>query len=343
MTRKVLESQALLSIRRSPSVLEGLLLGHWRPLRNAARQLRRCRKIYLAGSGTSFHAALVGAFLLRKAGLDADAVGALEFSLYPLPLDRRDAVMVITHSGAKKYSLACLQLARRKQALTVGITGRGSPFPKCDVLLETVAQETSQAHTVSYIGSLFVLSQLALLVGGSEKTAQKILARIPTLIPALLEPMPEAGDRLARARRAVIIGAGPNAATASEAALKMIEMAHIPASGYELETFLHGPLAAVDRSDFVCPIVTQGPSEARSLQLVAALRQTGCRIWTVGNSKKIPCEIDLPNVAEELSPMLAAIPFQLLALEAAAVLGVDPDLNRKDDPRYRKAFAQYAS
>src|SRR6185312_8868516 len=124
----------------------------------AAELLAAARRVYLAGTGTSSHAAVVGEHLLRLAGADALATTNLDFALYPRPLGPEDALVEISHRGSKRYGSAAIALARQAGARVVGLTGQDSPMSGADVLIRTAPQEQSATHTASYTANLTALA-----------------------------------------------------------------------------------------------------------------------------------------------------------------------------------------
>ena len=339
-------SLTLEAIASTPAAVRRLIESGWDEAEKAARALKRRRRLFLAGSGTSYHAAWAGSHLFRAvAGLDAYPLQAFELSLYPPKLGPEDAVLVVSHRGNKRFSVAGLEKARKAGTLLLGVTGAGSGLPGADFVFPTVEQERSSAHTVSYVGALAVLAKLAYACGPGADEGLKLLGALPKELEALLARAHEVEAPAARAveaRRVIAVGGGPNAATASEAALKLIEMAHLPAQAYELETFLHGPLASVEPRDFVVTISVPGPCWSRAEELHAALKTIGCGVWCVGESLSDVPDFELPDLPEPLTPLAAVLPLQLLAHRAARVRGVNPDVNRRDNETYKAAMAKYA-
>src|SRR2546421_7158677 len=148
------------SIHAQPMAVRELLTDWDGPTR-AAERLERTGRVFLAGIGTSFHAATVGEYLLRFAGAEAWAVRSFEFVHYPRPLRPDDGVIMISHRGSKLYGIGALQRAVQSGVPTVGITGKNSQMQGADIIIETVEQDPSSTHSVSYIGALVRLSQIA--------------------------------------------------------------------------------------------------------------------------------------------------------------------------------------
>src|SRR5438128_5549301 len=209
------------------------LLQDWEGPTQVAEQLTSRKRVLLAGIGTSFHAAIVGEYLLRLAGADAWAVRSFEFVNYPRPLRADDGVIVISHRGSKLHGNLAVQRAVEAKVRTIGITGKNSKMQGPDIVIETVEQDPSSTHSISYIGALTRLAQIAARLAallGHTKQAQRLeqgLAQIPSLMENILAREDEvrsiAREAVADSRRIYFVGAGPNAVTATEVALKAKE------------------------------------------------------------------------------------------------------------------------
>src|SRR5439155_16196657 len=148
------------SIHAQPQAVRELLTD-WDGPSKAAEKLFRTGRIFISGIGTSFHAATVGEYLLRFVGSDAWAVRSFEFVHYPRPLRSDDGVIVVSHRGSKLHGTLALQRAVESGVPTVGITGKNSKMQGADIIIETVEQDPSSTHSISYIGALVRLSQIA--------------------------------------------------------------------------------------------------------------------------------------------------------------------------------------
>ncbi len=361
MTEKTAEMTALYrSIHEQPQAIRELLTD-WDGPTQAAQQLNSRERVLLTGIGTSYHAALVGEYLLRLAGVDAWAVRSYEFVTYPRPLRSDDGVIVISHRGSKVHGIGAVQRAKQAGTFTVGITGKDSQMRDVDILLETVGQEVSSTHSVSYIGTLTRLAQIAARLAGlrgNTQVARKLEQGLSAL-PAAIEQVFQhedvlrqvAQDVVAQQRRVVIVGAGPNAATAPEGALKAKEAAYITIEGLELEQAIHGPLVAFEASDLLVPISVKGPAQPRIADFLRALHTIGTQVLLLGD---IPPDdtglfthtgwthVELTGeTIEELTPLITVVPLQLLAEFLAAARGTNADSFRKDQEAYRDASGKY--
>ena len=113
------------SIHAQPEAVRQLLTD-WDGPTQAAQRLAKAGRILLSGIGTSFHAAIVGEYILRLVGADAWSVRSFEFVNYPRPLREDDAVIVISHRGSKLHGNLAVQHAVEAKVLTIGITGKSS-------------------------------------------------------------------------------------------------------------------------------------------------------------------------------------------------------------------------
>jgi glutamine---fructose-6-phosphate transaminase (isomerizing) len=351
------------SIHAQPQAVRDLLTD-WGSPSQAAEKLSQTGRILISGIGTSFHAATVGEYLLRSVGVDAWAVRSFEFVHYPRPLRSDDGVIVISHRGSKLHGIGALQRAVESGVVTVGITGKDSKMQGATVVIETVEQDPSSTHSVSYVGALVRLSQVAVKLGeltGNEKQAQRLrqgLSQLPDLIEDMLSRQDEvrqiAQEAVAHSRRIYFVGAGPNAVTAPEGALKAKEAAYVTTEGFELEQAIHGPQVAFEVDDLMIPISVKGGAQARMGDFLLALSEIGLRVWLIGEaptsetadlfsrpgwSRFAVCDgADLP---EELTPILTVVPVQLMADFLASARGTNADSFRKDQEVYDRAGSRF--
>ncbi len=184
------------SIHAQPQAVRELL-ADWDGPSKAAEKLSQTSRIFISGIGTSFHASTVGEYLLRSVGTDAWAVRSFEFVHYPRPLRSDDGVIVVSHRGSKLHGIGALQRAVESGVVTVGITGLNSKMQGADVIIETVEQDPSSTHSISYVGAMVRLSQIAVKLGeltGNERQAERLKQGL-TLLPTLMEDILVARER----------------------------------------------------------------------------------------------------------------------------------------------------
>jgi glucosamine--fructose-6-phosphate aminotransferase (isomerizing) len=329
-------------MHRQPDDVRRLLDTGWGPADEAAQRLAGARRLFTVGIGTSYHAALVGAWLLRAAGRDARAVSSFDFSLYPdsFPVGADDAVVVMAHSGVKTYSSAALARAAAVGATRISIGSLTAVHEGSQQVLRTVERERSAAFTASHLAAMTVLAQIADSLGAGVRGA---LEALPDQVAGVLERHAEVTPiaREAAERRIYAIGGGPNEATAIEAVIKVREAAQGWIDGLACEQFLHGPLVAINADDVAVVVHVAGAAAQRVGEIARVLGAVGARVWLIGQPVAAlagATVFALPEVTELVSPLLTVVPAQMLAYEMAVARGINPDLFRRDDPRYAAAL-----
>jgi glutamine---fructose-6-phosphate transaminase (isomerizing) len=300
------------AIRSQPEQLERL--AHAGDLHPQIEGLRQCRRIWLVGTGTSQHAAELGAMMFHDAGRAATAVSSINFVNHAPPVSGEDGVILISHNAGAEtaYAAAAYRLATDAGLHVIAMTRQGAGLPHS---LETVAKEQSHTYSVSYTAVLLLLARLAAGLGAERITTDAI-----ELVPkAVQDAVDASGTDALRipARLLVLTGEGPSAVTAREGALKIREASRFPAEGFDVEYLLHGsavPLTEGDHLIALSPPDTDGLVEG----VARAAEAEGIEVTR------------LPETAEELPPILAQIPMtvrlQLLALRFALERGQNPDL-----------------
>ncbi len=293
------------------------LLADAGPAEAAAARLKG-RKLLLVGIGTSWHAAHHGAWLLREAGVDAEPVHSADVAPYGRAISPEEGVIVLSHTGGTGYSMTMLERAREAGAETLHISGIGNGGE-----LETVAAEASYAYTVSHTGAMVRLAQIATALGAQLGPLQDV----PDRVAAVLDlPGPLIG---VPARLVELIGAGPNAWTAQEGALKIREASYVAAEGLSSEQFFHGPSVALDEQDTLVVLGGGGPMADRTEAIAAAVEVTGA------NVVRFPQR----ELGEALSVFPLTVVVQRIALELSEARGVCPDRFRyEEDARREAAF-----
>ena len=305
--RRIMETQPA-ELRR--------ILGDTAPADEAATRLAG-RRIILVGVGTSWHAAHHGAWLLREAGVEAEAVHAADVAPYGREIEPQDGVIVLSHTAHTGYSVQMLERAREARAAVVHISGIGNGGD-----VETVAPEESYAYTASHTGALARIAQIARTLG-----ARLDLDGIPDAVAAVLgrpDPLIDVPQRLVE-----LIGAGPNAWTAQEGALKIREASYVAAEGLSSEQFFHGPSVALDAQDTLVVLDGGGPMAKRTEAIAVAVEATGARVVRFAER----------DLGEPLSVFPLTVVVQRIAVELAEARGVSPDRFRyEEDPAREAAF-----
>lgn len=278
-----------------------------------AERLAGAQRVLLVGTGTSQHAAELGAMMLADAGIDARWSTAAQFARWRAPWRDGDAVVVITHTAETAFALTCREQALAAGVPVVSITGAGSGWADA---VETVERERSETYTASYTAALAVLAGIAAHLGAKQYDQQALLRTAEAVRTAVADPRI---DEIAFPARALaLIGAGPWGVTAREGALKIREASRTLAEGFEAENYLHGAAVPFGTSDGLILLEPAQDPDGLVAALGEAARLEGIAVHTLGDSAD-----DLPPVLAQL-PMTARL--QLLADRFAGVRRQNPDV-----------------
>jgi glutamine---fructose-6-phosphate transaminase (isomerizing) len=350
VTNPTTDSMMYQTMHRQPADVARILANGWKPALEAAGLLANARRIFVTGIGTSYHAALVGAWLLRAAGADARAVSSFDLALYPEDVILRDddAVIVMAHTGVKRYSGEAMARANAAGTTVISVGSLTAEHPGSRLILRTVEREKSAAYTSSHVGAMTVLAQIAIelaerngIPDAGSYRAQ--LSALPDQITDVLrrEAEIEPVARKAITSRVYAAGAGPNEATALELVIKAREAAYGHVDGLAIEQFLHGPMVAFNAGDLAVFVNVPGYASERVGQIAAVAAAMGGEVWLVGQGVEAVSNATvfaLPAIPELISPLLTVVPMQILAYQMAALKGIHPDTFRRDDPIYKDAF-----
>ena len=311
--------------------------------------LRTTERIHILACGTSWHAGIIGKYLLeRHAGISTQIETASEFRYRRPVLAPNTLVIAISQSGETADTLAAMRLAQQAglKALSIGNTV-GAAIPRhADFNLHTYCgPECGVASTKAFVGQLTVLSLLTLHAArsrdfmpeaaGLEWSAQ--LEALPELLRKTLkldEQIREIAAIFSKAEHFLYIGRGVNYATALEGALKLKEISYIHAEGFPAGEMKHGPLALVDAQTPVVAIATQSEVFEKTLSNIEEARARGARLIALcseGETRlrgKAEHILELPAVDEQFSPIMNIIPLQFLAYHIASLRGCDVDQPR---------------
>jgi glutamine---fructose-6-phosphate transaminase (isomerizing) len=299
-----------------PALLRELLADSG-PANDAAGRIAG-RRVLLVGTGTSWHAANQGAWLLRAAGAEAWAVQAVDAADHGPRPGATDALLLLSHRGTKRSTSTVLERARAEGAETVVISGRGSPGAD----IETSEPERSSAFTASHLGALMRVAQIAVALGADIGR----LGHVPDAVEAVLDapgPGVDPPERLLE-----FVGAGPNQWSAAEGALKVRETCYVATEGLSVEQLLHGPSVALREGDALVALNGGGPGEGRLLEVARLAETCGARVHTIAAT--------YPSELLSIFPLTAAV--QRIALDLAESLGTNPDSFGRDLPGRAEAL-----
>jgi glucosamine--fructose-6-phosphate aminotransferase (isomerizing) len=275
--------------------------------------LKQARRIWLVGTGTSFHAAELGAMMFHDAGRAATPVSSLNFVNHAPPVSPEDGIVLISHNAGAETAFAssAYTLATEAGLRVIAITRQASGLPHS---LETVPKERSQTYSVSYTAALMLLARLAAEIGAEHLTLEA-LQRIPDAVQQAID-RPDIDGIPVPQRLLLLFGEGPAAVTAREGALKLREGSRFPAEGYEVEYLLHGSAVPLTSADH---LIALGPPDTNGLvdAVAGAARAEG-----IGVSRLAEAPSDMPPILAQF-PLTARV--QLLALRFAQERHQDPD------------------
>lgn len=308
------------------------------------------KRIIIVACGTSYHAGLVGEYLIEDlARIPVEVEYASEFRYRNPIINKRDVVIAISQSGETADTLAALKLAKEKGAFIYGINNVvGSSIARItDAGSYTHAgPEIGVASTKAFTAQLTILSLIAIKLGkhngnlSSERFNALIseLDSIPELVEEALQTTAEQVKEIAAkykdAKNALYLGRGYNFPSALEGALKLKEISYIHAEGYPAAEMKHGPIALIDENMPVVIVATKTGHYEKVVSNAQEIKARKGQIIAVVNKgdqevrKLADHVIEIPSSSEEFSPILAAIPMQLLSYYVAVYLGRNVDQPR---------------
>ncbi len=348
MQKEIFEQPAALrnTIRGRLQKAEGkVVLGG---LAEYAKELVRARRIILAGQGTALHAAMIGEYMLEDlAKVPAIAEYASEFR-YRNPIIEDNAVVIaVSQSGETADTLAALLEAKDRGALSLGVVNVvGSTISRethAGVYLR-VGPEIGVASTKAFTGQVAVLALITLFMARrrfmSTEACQRLideLERIPEKIERVLEQdkhIQKVAQKYCERENWLFLGRGYNYPTALEGALKLKEISYIHAEGMPAAEMKHGPIALINDGMPAVFIANKGRQYDKVMSNIAEVRARGGHVIAVATEGDTEIKhhaedvIYVPDVAEQLSPMLTVVPLQLIAYHAAVIRGHDVDKPR---------------
>ncbi|MCB5266050.1 MAG: glutamine--fructose-6-phosphate transaminase (isomerizing) [Candidatus Cloacimonetes bacterium] len=311
-------------------------------------ELKKVKQIHLIACGTSFHAALIGKYMIEEmARIPVHAEYASEYR-YRNPIILEDTlVFVISQSGETADTLAAMREAQAKGAKVLGIT---------NVVGSTVARESDGgtyihagseigvASTKAFTSQVTILALLAIYLGRMNHLSAikgskyiKALAEIPGKVQQILahsDSIRKIAESIKDSSNALYLGRGLNYPVALEGALKLKEISYIHAEGYPAAEMKHGPIALIDENMPVIAIAIQDPLYDKIYSNLQEVRARKARLICIASEGDVELAkisenvIYIPDTIPCLQPLLTVIPLQLLAYHVADLRGVDVDQPR---------------
>ncbi|OOP57461.1 MAG: glutamine--fructose-6-phosphate transaminase (isomerizing) [Candidatus Brocadia carolinensis] len=317
-------------------------------LLSCEKELRAAKRIVIVACGTSWHAGLVGEYMLEElARIPVEVEYASEFR-YRNPVIEADTVVIaISQSGETADTLAAMREAKHKGAKLLSI---------CNVVGSTIAREadcgmylhigpeigvastkafTAQI-TVLYLFTLYMMN-LKHPLNPVSSDAIKVIQSIPDKVQTILdreEKIVELARIYKDRENALYLGRGYNYPVALEGALKLKEISYIHAEGYPAAEMKHGPIALINKDMPVVFIATQDSVYGKILSNIAEVKSRGGKLIAIATEgdnsirEKVDHVFYIPKTADWLTPILSVIPLQLLAYHMAVMRGCDVDKPR---------------
>ncbi|WP_182421912.1 glutamine--fructose-6-phosphate transaminase (isomerizing) [Aureimonas sp. ME7] len=308
------------------------------------------RRIAISACGTGYYAALVGRYLFeRYARIACDLDVASEFRYRESPLGDVDLALFVSQSGETADTLASLRYAKSVGLKTAAVVNvqESTIARESDLVFPTLAgPEIGVASTKAFTCQLMALAALAIragvdrgvIDGDGELELTQALAEAPRMVNEALkreDSIESLAKDMATHRHALFLGRGFSFPLAMEGALKLKEISYIHAEGYAAGELKHGPIALIDET---MPVVVIAPHDrvfektasnmqevaARGGKIVLLTDETGAAARAVDKAQTIV----LPDMPEILTPIVYAVPLQLLAYHTAVQMGTDVDQPR---------------
>lgn len=312
-------------------------------------KLKNAERIIIVACGTSWHAGLVGEYLIEEyARIPVEVEYASEFRYRNPIISEKDIVIAISQSGETADTMAAIELAKERGATIFGICNVvGSSIPRITHagVYTHAGPEIGVASTKAFTAQVSVLTLIALYVAQQRGTInqQQMVEMLTELeeIPALVEkclkldaPVKAISAALKDSTNCLFLGRGSGFPVALEGALKLKEISYIHAEGYPAAEMKHGPIALIDEDMPVVVIATQNSSYEKvisNIQEVKARKGKVIAIVTEGDKevkKMADYVIEIPAANEAYLPLLATIPLQLLSYHIAVLRGCNVDQPR---------------
>ncbi len=318
-------------------------------IKEYAEKLKNVDRIIVVACGTSWHAGLVGEYLIEEcARIPVEVEYASEFRYRNPIISEKDIVIAISQSGETADTMAAIELAKEKGATIFGICNVvGASIPRLTHagVYTHAGPEIGVASTKAFTAQVTVLTLMALYMAQQRGiiTQSRLIDLLTELdnIPQLIEKCLQSNDEIKLiseqfkdARNFIFLGRGSGFPVALEGALKLKEISYIHAEGYPAAEMKHGPIALIDEEMPVVFIATKNSSYEKvisNIQEVKARKGKVIAIVTEGDmvvKNMADFVIEIPDADEIFLPLLATIPLQLLSYHIAVLRGCNVDQPR---------------
>lgn len=348
----------LKEIHEQPDVIRNILVGKLHTsdspivlneVKLTKETLKNLNRIQIIACGTSLHAAMIGKYIIEDfCGVPVDVEASSEYIYRKTVTDEHTLVIGVSQSGETADTLTAIKQSKTRGSHILIITNRpdSAMAREADSLIPVSAGiEVSVAATKSYIAQLTSIYLLALYMAEIKgtmalselKNLKGEMLLLPQKIEQILankENIQACARKYANTRDFIYIARGINYPTALEGALKLKEISYINATGYPAGELKHGPIAMLDETMPVLSILMKGTVYEKLLSNSEEAKARNARMIALTNSSDAKLDdlfdyiINVPDVIELLSPIVAMIPLQLIAYYIAEFLGKDVDQPR---------------
>ena len=322
-------------IYEEPQVIKDTL-SEAEKIKEIVSKFKNFNRICFVACGTSYHASLIGKYLIEsQIGIPTEVILASEFEYFQKTLDKHTLVIFITQSGETADTIKALKIAKKKSETLaiVNVVGSSITREADHVIYTRAGPEISVAATKTYISQLICIYLLVAYLGENEKLLDNLykISRLSEKILSREEQIREIAKKYKFARDFFYIGRGFNYPTALEGALKLKEITYIHGEGYPAGELKHGPLALIEDNIPVVGILPPGPSYRKTYNNLQEIKARGADMIILGANNDTHLD-DIedkllfdPEIDEVLSPLLYIIDLQLLAYYISIEKGIDPD------------------
>lgn len=311
-------------------------------------RLMQAKKVNIIACGTSWHAALIGEYLIEEnCRIPVDVEYASEFRYRNPIISKDDVVIVISQSGETADTLAALREAKHKGALVIGVVNSvGSTIARetdAGIYIHAgpeIGVASTKAFTSQVTALLLIMIMMARKKDMSVISGQHLIEELiglPEKVKTILaqsQMIEEIAEKYKDKRNFLYLGRGLNFPVALEGALKLKEISYIHAEGYPAAEMKHGPIALIDEDMPVVFVATKDQIYDKVISNIEEVRARKGKVIAIANhgdkmiSRLADHVIYIPEISQTLVPILAVVPLQLLAYYIAVKRGCDVDQPR---------------
>src|SRR5476651_1097344 len=318
-------------------------------IKEYTEKLKNIDRIIIVACGTSWHAGLVGEYLIEEfARVPVEVEYASEFRYRNPIITEKDLVIAISQSGETADTMAAIELAKERGATIFGVcnvVGASIPRASHAGIYTHAGPEIGVASTKAFTAQVTALTMIAFYIAQQrgQITQSKLIEYLTELneIPDLIEKALACNDHVKEiaavfkdSPNCLFLGRGSSFPVALEGALKLKEISYIHAEGYPAAEMKHGPIALIDDEMPVIFIATKNSSYEKVVSNIQEVKARGGHVIAIVSEGDVDVKgmaeyvIEIPETNEAFVPLLATIPLQLLAYHIAVMRGCNVDQPR---------------